>query len=59
MGPSFNAKKSLNICAIPNVSSGKRHRKQLTRISNNAFPSTSPDGNTFLKNELQITSWKL
>ena len=45
MGPSFNAAKILNICAIPDVSSGKKHRQQLTKASNNAFPSTSPDGN--------------
>ncbi|XP_062113470.1 uncharacterized protein LOC133824566 [Humulus lupulus] len=44
MGPSFNISKKLDICAIPEVSSGKRHRKQLTRISNNAFPSTNADG---------------
>ncbi|XP_062113468.1 uncharacterized protein LOC133824565 [Humulus lupulus] len=43
-GPSFNFSQKLNICAIPEVSSEKRHRKLLTRISNNAFPSTNPDG---------------
>ncbi|KAG8649236.1 uncharacterized protein LOC110619983 [Manihot esculenta] len=45
MGPSFNAGKTLEICAIPNVSSGLRQRSKLTKKFNNAFPSTSPDGN--------------
>ncbi|KAF2307535.1 hypothetical protein GH714_029544 [Hevea brasiliensis] len=44
MGPSFNAGKRLDICAIPNVSSGQRQRRKLTTGFNNAFPSTSPDG---------------
>ncbi|KAG8649238.1 uncharacterized protein LOC110607480 [Manihot esculenta] len=44
MGPSFNAGKTLEICAIPNVSSGARQRRKLTNKFNNAFPSTSPDG---------------
>ncbi|KAF2307549.1 hypothetical protein GH714_029694 [Hevea brasiliensis] len=44
VGPSFNAGKTLEICAIPNVSSGARQRRKLTRGFNNAFPSTSPDG---------------
>ncbi|KAF2320128.1 hypothetical protein GH714_024070 [Hevea brasiliensis] len=44
MGPSFNSSKTLDICAIPNVSSGARQRRKLTRGFNNAFPSTSPDG---------------
>ncbi|KAG8649240.1 uncharacterized protein LOC110607614 [Manihot esculenta] len=44
MGPSFNAGKTLEICAIPNVSSGVRQRRKLTKKFNNAFPSTSPDG---------------
>ncbi|KAM6546852.1 hypothetical protein CsatB_027588 [Cannabis sativa] len=44
MGPSFNANKRLDICAIPQVSSGRGHYKILTALSNNAFPSTSPDG---------------
>ncbi|KAF4397165.1 hypothetical protein G4B88_009011 [Cannabis sativa] len=43
MGPSFNANKRLDICAIPQVSSGRGHYKILTALSNNAFPSTSPD----------------
>ncbi|KAF2307538.1 hypothetical protein GH714_029627 [Hevea brasiliensis] len=43
MGPSFNAGKTLEICAIPNVSSGQRQRRKLTTGFNNAFPSTSPD----------------
>ncbi|OAY43500.1 uncharacterized protein LOC110620688 [Manihot esculenta] len=45
MGPSFDADKTLDIFAIPNVSSGARQRRKLTRGFNNAFPSTSPDGN--------------
>ncbi|KAL7219560.1 hypothetical protein ACSBR2_012586 [Camellia fascicularis] len=44
MGPSFNSDKTLNICAIPDVSSGAQRRIQLTKASNNAFPSTNPDG---------------
>ncbi|XP_021663057.2 uncharacterized protein LOC110651893 [Hevea brasiliensis] len=44
MGPSFNAGKILEICAIPDVSSGVRQRRKLTKGFNNAFPSTSPDG---------------
>ncbi|GJN29951.1 hypothetical protein PR202_gb18219 [Eleusine coracana subsp. coracana] len=45
MGPSFNAGKPLEICAIPNVSGRARQRRQLTRGGfNNAFPSSSPDG---------------
>ncbi|KAF2294569.1 hypothetical protein GH714_012661 [Hevea brasiliensis] len=44
MGPSFNAGKTLEICAIPDVSSGVRQRRKLTKGFNNAFPSTSPDG---------------
>jgi hypothetical protein len=49
MGPSFNAGKPLEICAIPNVSSGARQRRQLTKGKfNNAFPSSSPDGNKFV-----------
>ncbi|XP_057999584.1 uncharacterized protein LOC110652627 isoform X2 [Hevea brasiliensis] len=44
VGPSFNAGKTLEICAIPNVYSGARQRRKLTRGFNNAFPSTSPDG---------------
>ncbi|OAY40946.1 uncharacterized protein LOC110622048 [Manihot esculenta] len=44
VGPSFNSGKTLDICAIPNVSSGARQRRKLTRGFNNAFPSTSPDG---------------
>ncbi|CAN6374277.1 unnamed protein product [Urochloa humidicola] len=49
MGPSFNAGKPLEICAIPNVSSGARQRRQLTKGKfNNAFPSSSPDGKRFV-----------
>ena len=49
VGPSFNAAKPLEICAIPNVSSGEGVRRQLTRNKfNNAFPSSSPDGNKFV-----------
>lgn len=49
MGPSFDAGKPLEICAIPNVSSGARQRRQLTKGKfNNAFPSSSPDGNKFV-----------
>ncbi|CAL5033531.1 unnamed protein product [Urochloa decumbens] len=49
MGPSFNAGKPLEICAIPNVSSGARQRRQLTKGKfNNAFPSSSPDGSRFV-----------
>ncbi|GJN01169.1 hypothetical protein PR202_ga18414 [Eleusine coracana subsp. coracana] len=45
MGPSFNAGKPLEICAIPNVSGRARQRRQLTRGGfNNAFPARSPDG---------------
>ncbi|KAG8633261.1 protein TolB homolog [Manihot esculenta] len=44
VGPSFNAGEILDICAIPNVSSGARQRRKLTNGFNNAFPSTSPDG---------------
>lgn len=45
MGPSFNAGKPLEICAIPNASSGARQRRQLTKGKfNNAFPSSDPDG---------------
>ncbi|CAD6261420.1 unnamed protein product [Miscanthus lutarioriparius] len=49
MGPSFNAGKPLEICAIPNVSSGVRQRRKLTKGNfNNAFPSSSPDGSRFV-----------
>ncbi|XP_020276088.1 uncharacterized protein LOC109850488 [Asparagus officinalis] len=45
MGPSFNARETVYICAIPNVSSCAMHRQQLTRGRfNDAFPSTNPDG---------------
>ncbi|KAF4368532.1 hypothetical protein F8388_018656 [Cannabis sativa] len=43
MGPSFNATEKLDICAIPEASRGRGHHKILTAVSNNAFPSTSPD----------------
>jgi hypothetical protein len=49
MGPSFNAGKPLEICAIPGASSGARQRRMLTKGKfNNAFPSSSPDGNRFV-----------
>ncbi|KAG0587213.1 hypothetical protein KC19_2G148700 [Ceratodon purpureus] len=49
LGPSFNAGKPLEIVAIPNVSAGKRQRRQLTKGKfNNAFPSSSPDGKRFV-----------
>lgn len=50
MGPSFNAGRTLEICAIPNVSSGRvQHRFQLTKGRfNNAFPSSNPDGTKFV-----------
>ncbi|CAL5389416.1 unnamed protein product [Camellia sinensis] len=44
MGPPFKSDKTVNICAIPNVSSGAQRRVQLTKGFNNAFPSTNPDG---------------
>lgn len=45
MGPSFNAEKKLDICAIPNVSRAKHQREVLTKGGfNNAFPSTNPAG---------------
>ncbi|XP_003574472.1 uncharacterized protein LOC100838501 [Brachypodium distachyon] len=48
-GPSFNAGKPLEIHAIPNVSSGDGHSRQLTKGKfNNAFPSSSPDGTRFV-----------
>lgn len=49
VGPSFAAGKPLEICAIPNISSGARQRRQLTMGKfNNAFPSSSPDGKRFV-----------
>lgn len=44
MGPSFSAGQTVNIFAIPVVARREKHRKQLTIASNNAFPSTNPDG---------------
>ncbi|CAL5389420.1 unnamed protein product [Camellia sinensis] len=43
-GPPFKSDKTVNICAILNVSSGAQRRVQLTKGFNNAFPSTNPDG---------------
>ncbi|KAI7998491.1 hypothetical protein LOK49_LG10G02645 [Camellia lanceoleosa] len=40
----YQSKETLNICAIPDVSSGAQRRVQLTKGSNNAFPSTNPYG---------------
>ncbi|KAL5579156.1 hypothetical protein UlMin_011598 [Ulmus minor] len=46
MGPSFNAAKPLEICAIPNVcKEARQQREKLTKGGyNNAFPSPNPDG---------------
>ncbi|KAK1404091.1 Tol-Pal system beta propeller repeat-containing protein [Heracleum sosnowskyi] len=44
MGPSFAATKQLNIHLIPNVSEARQHDLRLTKTSNNAFPSTNPEG---------------
>lgn len=44
VGPSFNAKKRVDIYAITKVSSYKRLSYPLTDDYNNAFPSSSPDG---------------
>ncbi|KAI8020457.1 Tol-Pal system protein TolB [Camellia lanceoleosa] len=44
MGPSFQSDQTLHICAIPNVSNGAKGHIQLTRVSNNAFPSTNSEG---------------
>ncbi|KAI3934339.1 hypothetical protein MKW92_015723, partial [Papaver armeniacum] len=43
VGPSFSADGTVNICSIPNVSSGRRILRQLTDGFDNAFPSSSPD----------------
>jgi hypothetical protein len=49
MGPSFNAGRPLEICAIPGASSGARQRRMLTKGKfNNAFPLSSPDGSRFV-----------
>ena len=50
MGRSFQADETLYICAIYNVSGDHpTHPKKLTgKGSNNAFPSTNPDGNSVL-----------
>lgn len=46
MGPSFNAGQEVTIFSFPAVARGEKARKRLTRKgSNNAFPSTNPDGN--------------
>ncbi|GMP24142.1 hypothetical protein CsSME_00001522 [Camellia sinensis var. sinensis] len=44
MGRSFQSKETLHICAILNVSNGAHRLEQLTKASNNAFPSTNPNG---------------
>lgn len=48
MGPSFKANETLEIHAIPDVSSAARLRRQPRLLTkgkfNNAFPSTNPDG---------------
>uniref|UniRef100_A0A453MXX3 Dipeptidylpeptidase IV N-terminal domain-containing protein n=1 Tax=Aegilops tauschii subsp. strangulata TaxID=200361 RepID=A0A453MXX3_AEGTS len=45
MGPSFKANETLEIYAIPHLSSGATERRLLTKGKfNNAFPSTNPDG---------------
>ncbi|KAM0875207.1 hypothetical protein ACQ4PT_036901 [Festuca glaucescens] len=45
MGPSFKPNETLEIYAIPHVSSGARERRLLTKGKfNNAFPSTNPEG---------------
>jgi Tol biopolymer transport system component len=44
MGPSFHADQVVHIFAIPVVARLEKSRKRLTKASNNAFPSTNPDG---------------
>ncbi|XP_078165389.1 uncharacterized protein LOC144560110 [Carex rostrata] len=45
MGTAFTKKEKLEIVAIPNASSGRGQRRQLTKGNyNNAFPSTDPQG---------------
>jgi hypothetical protein len=50
MGPSFKANETLEIHAIPDVSSAARARRQPRLLTkgkfNNAFPFTNPDGKT-------------
>jgi len=50
MGPSFKANETLEIHAIPDVSSAARARRQPRLLTkgkfNNAFPFTNPDGRT-------------
>jgi Tol biopolymer transport system component len=49
MGPSFNSKMPLEIHAIPKVSTKPGLCRLLTKGDhNNAFPSSSPDGNRFV-----------
>ncbi|XP_028122712.1 uncharacterized protein LOC114319849 [Camellia sinensis] len=48
MGRSFQSKETLHICAILNVSNGAHRLEQLTKASNNAFPSTNPNRNFLL-----------
>lgn len=49
MGPSLKANETSEIYAIPNVSSGAREKRLLTKGKfNNAFPSTDPDGTKFV-----------
>ncbi|MCL7039019.1 hypothetical protein MKW94_009503 [Papaver nudicaule] len=44
VGPSFSAKREVNIYAIRHVSKFRRQSQSLTDGFNNAFPSSSPDG---------------
>ncbi|XP_074318198.1 uncharacterized protein LOC141654992 [Silene latifolia] len=44
VGPSFDSKAIVDICAIAKVSDGTLLRKELTENSNCAFPSTNPEG---------------
>ncbi|OEL34006.1 hypothetical protein BAE44_0004977 [Dichanthelium oligosanthes] len=52
MGPSFKANETLEIHAIPDVSSAARVRRQPRLLTkgkfNNAFPFTNPDGTKFV-----------
>ncbi|KAL2943608.1 Tol-Pal system protein TolB, partial [Bienertia sinuspersici] len=43
-GPAFQQAKPLHICLIHNPGKGNNRRQQLTRSSNNAFPSTNREG---------------
>ncbi|XP_074318958.1 uncharacterized protein LOC141655819 [Silene latifolia] len=44
VGPSFDTRATVDICAILKVSDGTLLRKELTEKFNNAFPSTNPEG---------------